>query len=57
MDLKIAHTTNKLIDTNLVDKRVEYKNIEDLQNDRGRINYNLSDNDMRYYAENKNKKN
>ena len=54
MDLKIAHTTSRIVDPRNVEQRREYKSIEDLKTDRGNISYTLNDED-RYYYERKKK--
>lgn len=49
MDLKLAHTTSRIIDLKAVDKRREYKTVEDLENDRSSISYTMNDEDRIYY--------
>lgn len=53
MDLKIAHTTSRIYDPNTVEKRREYRNVEDLERDRGGISYSMNDEDREYYEKKK----
>ncbi len=53
MDLKIAHTTSRIVDPKTVETRKEYKSIDDLKVDRGNISYNLDDIDKEYYEKKK----
>ena len=49
MDLKLAHTTSRIVDPRTVDPRKEYKNVEDVETDRSKISYTLNDTDREYY--------
>ena len=49
MDLKIAHTTSRIVDPRNVNQRKEYKTIDDVEKDRSQISYNMDDHDREYY--------
>jgi curved DNA-binding protein CbpA len=49
MDLKIAHTTSRIVDPRTVGARPQYKNINDIENDRSKVSYTMSDKEVRYY--------
>ena len=49
MDVKIAHTTSRIVDPRTVDKRKDYRSVEDLENDRSRISYHMSDKERTLY--------
>lgn len=49
MDLKIAHTTSRIVDPNTVNRRKEYKSLDDFEADRSAISFNLSEEDREYY--------
>ena len=49
MDLKIAHTTSRIVDPRTVAQRKEYRTVDDYEADRGQISYHLSDEDREYY--------
>jgi hypothetical protein len=53
MDLKIAHTTSKLVDNSIVDKRQDFRNIDELQKARGNMSFELTKDDKKYYEEKK----
>lgn len=50
-DYKKAHTTNKLIDKNMLHKKQEFKNMEDIKNKRSSQSFELSDEDRRVIEE------
>jgi molecular chaperone DnaJ len=53
-DYKQAHTHTKLIDIdNITSQRKDYRSIEELEQDRGNIKYQMSDNDLMQYEEKK----
>lgn len=54
MDCRVAYTTKKLVDENVVDKKKEYKNVEELENDRSNIQY-TSEEAIRYMKRKKKK--
>ena len=43
MDYKVAHTTSKIVDPRILQQRKEYRNIQELEVDRGRIQYEMDD--------------
>jgi curved DNA-binding protein CbpA len=49
MDLKIAHTTSRIVDPRTVAQRKEYKSVDDFEADRSQISYHMSDSDREYY--------
>jgi curved DNA-binding protein CbpA len=49
MDLKIAHTTSRIVDPRTVDPRKEYRSVEDFEADRSKVSYTLNDEDREYY--------
>jgi hypothetical protein len=49
MDLKVAHTTGRLIDPNIVKARQSFKSLEDVQKHRVNISLNMSDDEKRYH--------
>lgn len=49
MDYQYAHTTNKLIEPNLVKKREEYKDLKDLESKRSSVNFELTNSEKKYY--------
>lgn len=49
MDIKVAHTTSRIVDPRTVDKRKDYRSVEDLEVDRGRISYEMSDKERTHY--------
>jgi len=49
MDLKIAHTTSRIVDPKTVDPRKEYRNIQEFENDRSKVSYTLNDKDKLHY--------
>ena len=48
-DLKIAHTTSKIIDHSTVKQRKNYNNIEELIIDRDKIKYTMTEKEQKYY--------
>lgn len=55
MDLKIAHTTSRIIDPKTVEDRKQYKSVDELKSDRGNISYSLDQSEQLYYENKKNK--
>lgn len=53
MDLKVAHTTNRIIDPKTVNERKDYRTIEQLENDRANISYKMSTHDLQEYQRRK----
>lgn len=53
MDLKLAHTTSKIVDPSTVKERRQYNTVGDVEADRANISYAMSEKDMRYYQEKK----
>lgn len=49
MDLKIAHTTSRIVDPSTVGNRKQYKSIGDVEADRANVAYTMSDAEMREY--------
>lgn len=49
MDVKVAHTTTRIVDPRTVDKRKDYRSVEDLETDRGRISFHMSDKERAYF--------
>ena len=49
MDLKLAHTTSRIVDPSTVGNRKEYKSIGDVEADRAHISYNMNESEMREY--------
>jgi curved DNA-binding protein CbpA len=49
-DYKIAHTTDRLVDPRAVKQRKDYTSIKDLEADRSRISYKLSEKELRSQA-------
>ena len=47
MDYKVAHTTNRIVDPTTVNRK-EYANINDLEGERSRIQFNMSKDDYEY---------
>jgi curved DNA-binding protein CbpA len=43
MDYKVAHTTSKIVDPRILQQRKEYRNIQELEVDRGRIQYDMDE--------------
>ena len=43
MDYKVAHTTSKIVDPRILQQQKTYKNIKELEKDRGRIQYDMDD--------------
>ena len=55
MDLKLAHTTNRIVDPTTIDPRKQYRNIEELEMDRGNVSYSQNENERLHYEKIKNK--
>ena len=53
MDLKIAHSTQRIVDPKTVNDRREYKSINDIEADRSQVSYSMSEKDMRDYEKRK----
>ncbi len=53
MDLKIAHTTSRIVDPKTIEKRKEYRSIDELKTDRGNVSYNMDYIDREYYEKKK----
>lgn len=49
MDYQYAHTTSKLIEPTMLEKRQDFKDIEDIKKQRANANFELTDSDKRYY--------
>lgn len=49
MDYQYAHTTSKLIDPDMVEKRQEFKDYNDIKKQRANAKFELTDKDMKYY--------
>jgi curved DNA-binding protein CbpA len=49
MDLKLAHTTSRIVDPKKVKARKEYKTIYEFEADRGSISFQMSEKDRIYY--------
>jgi curved DNA-binding protein CbpA len=49
MDFRVAHTTDKLIDDQIVKQRKEYKSVQDLEQERSRVAFTMNDEEMRQY--------
>lgn len=48
-DLKIAHSTSRIIDPNSVPQRQQYNNVDDIKRDRGNIKFNMSPEEEKRY--------
>lgn len=48
MDCKVAYTTQKLVDESVVKQRKQYKSVQDLEKERSKISYSLSEKEERY---------
>lgn len=48
MDCKVAYSTQKLVDESVVKQRKLYKNVEDLEKDRSKISYTMSEKEEKY---------
>ena len=55
MDLKVAHTTNRIVDPKSVKKRVEYNSIEALESERAAVRYQMNDREQNAYQKTKQK--
>lgn len=53
MDLKIAHTTSRIVDPKTVENRKQYNDVDELEADRSQISYNLTDNEKKHYEHKK----
>lgn len=49
MDYRIAHTTGKIIDESLVKQRRNYKNVQDLEKERGKISFVMPETERARY--------
>ena len=49
MDLKVAHTTSRIVDPKTVGDRKAYKTIGDVEADRANVSYTMSESDLREY--------
>jgi curved DNA-binding protein CbpA len=47
-DLKLAHTTSRIIDPRSVNRK-EYQSVDELKRDRGNVTYQMSEHEMREY--------
>lgn len=52
-DLKIAHTTSRIIDPSTVKNRKTYNSMEDIKMDRQNLKYTMDDHDKEYYEKKK----
>lgn len=52
-DLRVAHTTDKLVDEDKVTKRKEYKNVQQLEIDRASMPTQMSEDELRVYLKHK----
>lgn len=50
MDYRLAHTTDKIIDTSKVKPRKEYRNIEELEVDRANVSHTMTEAELHEYA-------
>ena len=50
MDIRIAHTTSRIVDPKNVTQRKEYRTVDDFEADRSQISYHLNDEDREYYG-------
>lgn len=53
MDLKVAHTTHRIVDPSTINERKGYKNVQQLEDDRANINYQMNQNDLQEYQRRK----
>lgn len=53
MDLKIAHTTQRIVDPKTVGTRKEFKTIDEYEADRGNISYSMDEEERIYQAKKK----
>lgn len=49
MDLKLSHTTSRIVDPKTVSERKSYKTVGDVEADRANVTYNMSEMDLREY--------
>jgi curved DNA-binding protein CbpA len=47
MDLKLAHTTSRIVDPKTVNERKSYKTVDDVESDRANVSYNMSEAQIR----------
>lgn len=47
-DLKLAHSTTRIVDPSLVNRK-EYKSVDDLKRDRGNVQFEMDEKEMREY--------
>jgi curved DNA-binding protein CbpA len=55
MDFRVAHTTDKLLDDQIVKQRKEYKSVQDLEQERSKVAFTMNDEELRAYVK-KNKR-
>lgn len=55
MDLKLAYTTSRIVNPKVIDKVKKYNSIDEIKNEREKLQYTLSERDIIYY-DNKRKK-
>lgn len=53
MDLKLAHTTSRIVDPSTVKERKMFNSVDDVKADRANVSYTMSEKDMRYYQQKK----
>jgi hypothetical protein len=49
MDVKLAHTTSRIVDPKSVEARKQYRNIGEVEADRSQISYSMTEQDAEYY--------
>lgn len=49
MDYKVAHTTNRIVDPSLAKTIRQYKNIEELEQDRSQVRFQMNEEEMEEY--------
>jgi hypothetical protein len=47
MDFRVAHTTDKLIDDQIVKQRKEYNSVQDLEQERSKVAFTMNDEEIR----------
>ena len=55
MDYRIAHLSDRIVDPSIIKSRKDYKTVKELENDRSKVKYTMSDKQHRVYQEQKNK--
>lgn len=53
MDLKLAHTTSRIVDPSTVKERKLFNSVDDIKADRANVSYTMSEKEMRYYQQKK----